>query len=87
MPEAGHKVDYSELRRNWLLLPPCMVGIMLCSLHGYSLGVMIPALEAEYGWPRAQISGGMMIVAMIALVVLVFTVFHHYNNFNPIHAS
>jgi MFS family permease len=44
-----------------------MTGIMLCSLHGYSLGVMIPALEAEFGWLRAQISGGMMIVAMIAL--------------------
>ena len=67
MQAAGHKVDYSELSRNWLLLPPCMVGIMLCSLHGYSLGVMIPALETEFGWLRAQISGGMMIVAMIAL--------------------
>ena len=68
MGAASHKIDYSELRRNWSLLPPCMVGIMLCSLHGYSIGVMIPALESEFGWLRAQISGGMMIVAMIALV-------------------
>jgi MFS family permease len=68
MQAASPKVEYSELRQNWSLLPACMVGIMLCSLHGYSLGVMIPALEAEFGWPRAQISGGMMIVAMIALV-------------------
>ena len=67
MAAASHTVDYSELRQNWPLLPACMVGIMLCSLHGYTIGVMIPALEAEFGWPRAQISGGMMIVAMIAL--------------------
>ena len=67
MAAASRKVDYSELRRDWPLLPACLVGIMLCSLHGYSLGVMIPALETEFGWPRAQISGGMMIVAMIAL--------------------
>lgn len=67
MATTGQSVDYSELRQNWPLLPACMVGIMLCSLHGYSLGVMIPALETEFGWPRAQISGGMMIVAMIAL--------------------
>ena len=68
MQVASHKLNYGELRQNWTLLPACMVGIMLCSLHGYSLGVMIPALESEFGWPRAQISGGMMIVAMIALV-------------------
>jgi predicted MFS family arabinose efflux permease len=67
MPATSNKLDYSELRQNWTLLPACLVGIMLCSLHGYSIGVMIPALESEFGWPRAQISGGMMIVAMIAL--------------------
>lgn len=67
MQSAIHKVDYRELWQNWPLLPACLVGIMLCSLQGYSLGVMIPALESEFGWLRAQISGGMMIVAMIAL--------------------
>lgn len=45
-----------------------MAGIMLCSVHGYSLGVMIPALEREFGWARAEISGGMLIIAMVALV-------------------
>lgn len=57
-----------ELRRHWRVLPPCMIGIMLCSIHGYSLGVMIPVLEGEFGWPRAEISMGMMIISMIALV-------------------
>ena len=64
----GAKPGFGELRRNWRVLPPCMIGITLCSVHGYSLGVMIPVLEREFGWPRAEISMGMMIISMIALV-------------------
>ncbi|MBW8753584.1 MAG: MFS transporter [Sphingomonadales bacterium] len=45
-----------------------MLGITLCSTHGYSLGVMIPAIERQFGWPRAEISLGLMIISMIALV-------------------
>lgn len=59
---------FAELRQHWRMLPPCMLGIMLCSTHGYSLGVMIPVIEREFGWPRAEIAMGMMIIAMIALV-------------------
>ncbi len=59
---------FGELRQHWRVLPPCMAGITLCSVHGYSLGVMIPVLEREFGWPRAEISMGMMIISMIALV-------------------
>jgi len=58
---------FDELRRNWQILPPCLAGITLCSVHGYSLGVMIAPLEREFGWPRAEISGGMLIISMIAL--------------------
>ncbi len=58
---------FGELRQHWRVLPPCLIGITLCSTHGYSLGVMIPALEQEFGWARAQISMGMMIISMIAL--------------------
>lgn len=58
---------FGELRRNWRILPPCLAGITLCSVHGYSLGVMIPPLEREFGWLRAEISGGMMIISLIAL--------------------
>jgi len=59
--------SFDELRRNWQILPPCLAGITLCSVHGYSLGVMIVPLEREFGWPRAEISGGMLIISMIAL--------------------
>ena len=65
---SAAKPGFGELRREWRVLPPCMIGITLCSIHGYSLGVMIPVLEREFGWARAEISMGMMIIAMIALV-------------------
>jgi len=57
-----------EFRRNWPMLVPSMAGIMLCSINGYSLGVMMAPLEREFGWSRAEISSGMMIVSLIALL-------------------
>ncbi len=59
---------FGELGFHWRVLPPCMLGITLCSTHGYSLGVMIPAIERQFGWPRAEISMGLMIISMIAVV-------------------
>jgi predicted MFS family arabinose efflux permease len=59
---------FGELRRNWRIVPPSLAGITLCSVHGYSLGVMIPVLEREFGWPRAETSLGLMIISMISLV-------------------
>ncbi|RZJ99187.1 MAG: MFS transporter [Novosphingobium sp.] len=64
----GGRPGFGELRQNWRILPPCMIGIMLCSTHGYSLGVMIPVLERDMGWARAQTSMGLMIISTIALV-------------------
>src|SRR5690349_19291781 len=58
----------SEWRQHWTLLLPCIAGVMLCAVHGYSLGVMIGPLEREFGWSRAQISAGPLIISMIAIV-------------------
>jgi len=66
--QTGHGAGgFGELRREWRILPPCLAGITLCSVHGYSLGVMIVPLEQEFGWTRAEISGGMFIISLIAL--------------------
>lgn len=62
----------SEWRQHWTILPPCIAGIMLCAVHGYSLGVMIPVLEREFGWLRAEISAGPLIISMVALFVAPF---------------
>ncbi len=56
-----------EWRRHWTVLMPCLAGMMLAGVYGYSLGVMIVPLEQEFGWSRAQISAGPLIVSCIAL--------------------
>lgn len=58
----------SEWRRYGWILAPCMAGILLCSVNNYALGVMIGPLEREFGWSRAEISAGPLIISMIALV-------------------
>lgn len=67
MPGTREQASASEWRRHWTLLLPCVAGIMLCSVHGYSIGVMIGPLEQEFGWTRAQISTGPLIISVIAL--------------------
>lgn len=62
--EAG-----SEWRQHWYVLLPCIVGIMLASVQGYTLGVMIGPIEREFGWARAEIASGSFIIACIALIV------------------
>ncbi|MCP6390525.1 hypothetical protein NL487_26760, partial [Klebsiella pneumoniae] len=59
---------WQEWRRHWHVVLPCFLGIMLATAHSYSLGVMILPLEREFGWPRAQITAGLMFIAVLALV-------------------
>jgi MFS family permease len=59
----------SEWRLHWKVLPPCVAGVMMAGIHLFSLGVMIGPLEREFGWTRAEISTGPMIVSILALLV------------------
>lgn len=68
MQSDGTGKSMGEWRQHWTMLMPCTLGIMLCSVPNYSLGVMIRPLEQEYGWTRAEISSGPFIIALIALV-------------------
>jgi len=69
MQRAATEPGANEFRQHGLILLPAMAGIMLCAIPGYSLGVMIGPLEQEFGWTRAQISTGPLIISMIALLV------------------
>lgn len=69
--DAG-RVAPSEWRRHGTLLIPSIAGIALVSVHGYSLGVMMTPLEQEFGWSRAQISAGGMIISFISLLLSPF---------------
>jgi predicted MFS family arabinose efflux permease len=61
-----------EWRAHWRVIVPAFLGIMLCSAHGHALGVMIRPLEAEFGWARAQISAGFLIISIMAIVISPF---------------
>jgi MFS family permease len=69
MAHASQPGAMDEWRRHWAVIVPCFLGIMLVSLHGHALGVMIRPLEAEFGWPRAQISAGFLFISVMALLI------------------
>src|SRR3546814_8433608 len=55
----------SEWRAHWRVVFASIVGIMIAQTHIYSLGVMIGPLEQEFGWGRAQINSGLLIMSMV----------------------
>ena len=67
--DAAGNGAIGEWRAHWEVILPCILGIMLCSAHGHALGVMMRPLESEFGWARAEISAGFLIIAVVALVV------------------
>ncbi len=44
------------------------MGMALASLAAYAPGVFIAPLEAEFGWSRAQISGGLTLSSVISVI-------------------
>ncbi|MDB5726278.1 MAG: hypothetical protein JWQ16_3032 [Novosphingobium sp.] len=64
---ADRAVPAGEWRQHWPMLMPCVVGIMMAAVNGYSLGVIMGPLERETGWSRTEISMGPMIISVMAL--------------------
>ncbi|WP_235037863.1 MULTISPECIES: MFS transporter [unclassified Novosphingobium] len=54
----------SEWRQHWTLVLAASVGFAFHSLATYSTGLFIEPLHAEFGWSRAQITGGLTIAAL-----------------------
>ena len=73
MAERGAFIARDEWRAQGMVAFTSMAGIALCSTHGYTIGVMIAPLEEEFGWSRAAITGGLMIVATMAVVLAPLT--------------
>ena len=63
--EASAKA--SEWQQHWTVLIACVAGVTLCAVGGYSLGVMMGPLQAAFGWTRAQITAGPLILSVIAI--------------------
>ena len=68
MATSAEPVSLSEWRRHGWIILPCLAGNLLCSVHSYALGAMIGPLESEFGWKRAEISAGLLVISTIAMV-------------------
>lgn len=61
-----------EWRTSWTVAFAAMLGSSYTSIHVYSMGVFIFPLETEFGWSRAQISSGMMILGVVGVLLSPF---------------
>lgn len=59
----------TEWRSSWKVVLAAFAGSALASMYAYSLGVTIAPLEREFGWSRAQISSGLLIVSLFSVTL------------------
>ena len=69
--EAG-RAPAREWATGW---PTVLVGASGMALNGiaiYSLGLIMPQLQAEFGWNRTIVSSGLLVHSIVSLIVLPF---------------
>jgi MFS family permease len=59
---------FAEWRAHWPLVGVAAMGLALASAMNILLGVMIVPIEREFGWSRAEISSGTLIVSVMGIV-------------------
>lgn len=59
----------AEWRRHWHLPLICALATAVSVTHLNVVGVLLPAIEREYGWTRPEVSGGLIILAVMALLL------------------
>lgn len=65
---ASSQGALTEWRNYWFLPIAGALGYATSVLHIYSFGPFIEPLQAEFGWSRAQTSGGISIAAFISAI-------------------
>ena len=60
---------FQESREDWLVVATSTIGLAVSVMYVYSMGLFIAPLEAEFGWPRGQISAGLTVVSVITVVL------------------
>ena len=58
---AGRK----EWREHWPVVVAAMAGVIASNVHIYSTGVAIAPLQKEFGWSRAEITSGFLIISLV----------------------
>ncbi len=56
-----------EWRSQWKLVLACVIGFSYGAVATYATGLFIEPLTEEFGWSRAEISGGMSIAALLSV--------------------
>lgn len=69
MATAGLGSASAEWRAYWPIVLTATIGMTLASAVTFTLGVMIPPIEEEFGWTRAQISSGPMLVSITGIIL------------------
>ncbi len=67
-----HTTAADEWRRHWPLVAATTAAMSLAALPSFMLGTMIEPIEQEFGWTRAQITSGPMLVSMMGLFLAIF---------------
>lgn len=57
-----------EWRTHWLLILSALVAFGSASVYSFALGLFIAPLQAEFGWSRGAISGGMLLSATLTAI-------------------
>lgn len=62
----------AEWRANWPVVLSSAIATTMTITYLYSTGIVIPGIEREFGWTRAEISSGSMIIAVVGVVLAPF---------------
>src|ERR1700728_800126 len=59
----------SEWRTGWRLALAGSVGFFVSVIYIYTLGVVTPVVEREFGWSRTEITSGLSIVSLLSVIL------------------
>ena len=69
MATTGQLSARGEWSAYWILVVIATFGSVLSSSAGFLVGVGIPSMEKEFGWTRAEISSGPMLISVASLLL------------------
>ena len=65
-------VDGPETWRDWMVVVTSTVALTFSVTHIYSMGVFILPIEADMGWSRGEITGGLTAVSVVSVILSPF---------------
>lgn len=68
MSTASPQSAIGEWKMHWPLVGVASMGLALASAMNIMLGIMMVPIEREFGWSRAEISSGALIVSMMGVL-------------------